>query len=205
MCRSAKALPDRQRAGRRSQPATGRHLYLRGGIARALFHRQRTMDWTLGGFHALNTDDIISVASPIIGHVFFQNAGNTLRRGIEANLTYTWDRWNIYGNFTYVDATFRNALTLSSPFNPFANANGDIFVVPGDHITRRPIRHPPTGVGSIFLPKFLRSAAQVKSNAPTRYRFPAPAKQRHRPWGCRGQPVHPRSDETAASPWDRRH
>ena len=139
------------------------------------------MDWTVGGFHALNTDDIISVASPIIGHVFFQNAGNTLRRGIEANLTYTWDRWNIYGNFTYVDATFRNALTLSSPFNPFANANGDIFVVPGDHITRRPIRHPPTGVGSIFLPKFLRSAAQVKSNAPTRYRFPAPAKQRHRP------------------------
>jgi hypothetical protein len=45
----------------------------------------------------------------------------------------TWDRWNIYSNFTYVDATFGDALTLSSPFNPFANANGDIFVVPGDH------------------------------------------------------------------------
>jgi opacity protein-like surface antigen len=27
-----------------------------------------------------------------------------------------------------------NNLTLGSPFNPFANANGDIFVVPGDHI-----------------------------------------------------------------------
>ena len=70
----------------------------------------------------------------IIGHQFFQNAGNTLRQGIEANLTYKQDRWNVYANYTFVDATFRNALTLQSPFNPFADANGNIFVVPGDHI-----------------------------------------------------------------------
>ena len=68
----------------------------------------------------------------------FQNAGNTLRQGIEANVTYKRDRWNIYANYTYVDATFRNALTLSSPFNPFADANGNIFVVPGDHLTGIP-------------------------------------------------------------------
>ena len=79
-----------------------------------------------------------SVSSPIPGHEFFQNAGNTLRQGIEANLNYKQDRWNIYANYTYVDATFRNALTLSSPFNPFADANGNIFVVPGDHLTGIP-------------------------------------------------------------------
>ena len=73
-------------------------------------------------------------SSPIIGHEFFQNAGNTLRQGIEASTTYKQDRWNIYANYTYVDATFRNALTLQSPFNPFADANGNIFVVSGDHI-----------------------------------------------------------------------
>ena len=39
---------------------------------------------------------------------------------------------------TYVDATFLNALTLQSPFNPFADANGNIFVVPGDHLTGIP-------------------------------------------------------------------
>ena len=49
-------------------------------------------------------------------------------------MTYKQDRWNIYANYTYVDATFQNALTLQSPFNPFADANGNIFVVPGDHI-----------------------------------------------------------------------
>jgi len=31
-----------------------------------------------------------------------------------------------------------NNLTLGSPFNPFANANGEIFVVPGDHLTGIP-------------------------------------------------------------------
>jgi opacity protein-like surface antigen len=53
-------------------------------------------------------------------------------------LNYKIDHWNIYANYTYVDATFLNALTLSSPFNPFANANGEIFVVPGDHLTGIP-------------------------------------------------------------------
>ena len=96
------------------------------------------LNWTLGAYHTLNTDDIIGVASPIPGHEFFQNAGNTLRQGIEAQASYKWDRWNVYANFTSVDATFRNALTLSSPFNPFANANGNIFVVPGDHLAGIP-------------------------------------------------------------------
>ena len=96
------------------------------------------LNWTLGAYHALNTDDIINVASPIIGHEYFQNAGNTLRQGIEANATYKWADWNIYSNFTYVDAIFLNSETLSSPFNPYADANGLIYVVPGDHLTGIP-------------------------------------------------------------------
>jgi iron complex outermembrane recepter protein len=95
---------------------------------------QGLVNWTVGGFRALNTNDILPISSPLVGHEFFQNAGNTLRQGIEANVNYKQDRWNIYANYTYVDATFQNALTLQSPFNPFADANGNIFVVPGDHI-----------------------------------------------------------------------
>jgi iron complex outermembrane recepter protein len=91
------------------------------------------LNWSVGVYHALNTDDI-NVASPIIGHEFFQNGGNTLRQGIEAQVSYNWDRWNVYANFTSV-ATFQNALTLSSPFNPFANPlTGTINVLPGDHL-----------------------------------------------------------------------
>jgi iron complex outermembrane receptor protein len=99
---------------------------------------QGQVNWTLGAYRALNTNDIIAVASPIPGHEFFQNAGNTLRQGIEANASYKRERWNVYANFTTVDATFQNTLTLSSPFNPFADAQGHIFVVPGDHLAAIP-------------------------------------------------------------------
>ena len=96
------------------------------------------LNWTVGVYHTLNTDDIINVASPIPGHEYFQNGGDTLRQGVEAQASYAWDRWNVYANYTYVDAVFLNALTLSSPFNPYANAAGNIFVTPGDHLTGIP-------------------------------------------------------------------
>lgn len=96
------------------------------------------LNWSLGAYRALNTNDIIDAASSIPGAESFQNAGNTLRQGIEANASYTQDRWNVYANFTSVEATFRNHLTLSSPFNPYADANGNIFVVPGDRLAGIP-------------------------------------------------------------------
>src|SRR5262249_48744151 len=95
-------------------------------------------DWNVGVFRAKSTDDIINVASPIPGHQYFQNGGDTLRRGIEAGLSYKWDRWNVYANYTLVDATFLTPLVLSSPNNPFADADGKIFVAPGDHIPAVP-------------------------------------------------------------------
>ena len=91
------------------------------------------VNWTLGAYHALNTDDIIDVLSPqsvLIGHEFFQNAGDTLRQGIEANASYKWDRWNVYANYTYVDAAFQSNLLLPST----VNASGTQNVVPGDHL-----------------------------------------------------------------------
>jgi iron complex outermembrane receptor protein len=102
-------------------------------IASGLFN------WSVGAYHALNVNDIINVASPIPGHEYFQNGGSTLRQGVEAAASYKHDRWTAYANFTSVDATFRNALTLSSPNNPFADpTTGTINVVPGDHLTGIP-------------------------------------------------------------------
>ena len=115
------------------------HTYeagLRGSHANA--DQRVALTWSIGGFRAENFNDIINVASPIIGHSFFQNAGNTLRRGIEAAATLQWDRWKMYANCTWVDAIFLDPITLTSPFNPFADANGQIHVVPGDHIPSIP-------------------------------------------------------------------
>ena len=46
--------------------------------------KQGQLNWNLGLFRARNADDIINVASPLPGHQYFQNGGDTLRRGIEA-------------------------------------------------------------------------------------------------------------------------
>ena len=105
----------------------------------------RTLDGWRGAwglFHTLADDDIIEVASPlgVNNFGFFQNAGSTLRQGIEAKIDYRYDRWNAYANFTYVDATYQSAITLFSPNNPNAltDPNNDdvqfVNVKPGDHI-----------------------------------------------------------------------
>jgi iron complex outermembrane receptor protein len=96
------------------------------------------LTWNLGAFRTENIDDIINVASKIAGHGFFQNGGKTRREGLEAAASYKLDRWTAYANYTFVDATFQSRLTLSSPNNPAADANGNIFVVPGDHIPAVP-------------------------------------------------------------------
>jgi iron complex outermembrane receptor protein len=95
------------------------------------------LSWSLGVFRTQNDDDIINIASTVVPNFgFFQNAGTTLRQGVEAKLDYGWNRWKAYANYTYVDATYQSPLTISSANNPVAQTdpNGDIHVVPGDHI-----------------------------------------------------------------------
>jgi iron complex outermembrane recepter protein len=113
---------------------------IRGGWGKDA--RTGLLSWSLGVFHTLSDDDIIEVASPlgVNNFGFFQNAGKTLRQGIEAKVNYRFDRWNAYANFTYVDATYQSAITLFSPNNPNAltDPNNDdvqfVNVKPGDHI-----------------------------------------------------------------------
>jgi iron complex outermembrane recepter protein len=95
--------------------------------------------WNASVFHTLNTNDIINVASSdVLGQGYFLNAGKTLRQGVEAGISLKLNPWNLYANYTFVDATFQSPLTLSSPNNPQADANGNIFVSPGDQIPAVP-------------------------------------------------------------------
>ncbi len=96
------------------------------------------LTWGLGVFRTSLTDDIINVASTVPMFGYFQNIQKDLREGIEAKLNYRVARWNAYANYTYVDATYQTNVLLSSPNNPFADANGNIMVTPGDHIPAVP-------------------------------------------------------------------
>ncbi len=98
------------------------------------------LNWSAGVYHTENLNDIQNVTSPLIPtRGYFQNAGNTLRQGVEASANYSMDRLSLHANYAYVDATFLNFLKLPSPNNPFADADGNIFVRPGDRIPTIPL------------------------------------------------------------------
>ena len=93
-----------------------------------------TLGWKLGVFRADNTDDILAIPSQVQGFGYFQNVGSTRRQGIEAAVNLKSATTNLYASYSLVDARFLNALTLGSPNSPFADANGNIQVLPGDQI-----------------------------------------------------------------------
>ena len=111
---------------------------LRGKLGAATATQR--LDWSLGAFHAVNTDDIINVASATQGRGYFLNAGRTQRQGVEAMLNLRAGPWTAYAGYALVDATYRDALTLSSPHNPAADGEGHIHVTKGDRLPSVP-RH----------------------------------------------------------------
>ncbi len=90
--------------------------------------------WSAGYFRTLNTNDITNITSAITGRSSFANAGDTLRQGLEIQINYWSGSLFAYMGYNFIDATFQNDLTLSSTFSPSADADGNIFVHPGDRL-----------------------------------------------------------------------
>lgn len=129
---------------------------LRGGFAVPSVVPGR-FAWHLGLFRTDLSDDIFGVATSI-STGFFENVGSTRRQGIESSLTYRDERWSIYANYSFIDATFQSPLTLPSPSNPFADANGNIQVVPGDHLPGIPRNQLKVGVDYHVTPEWIIGA-----------------------------------------------
>jgi len=95
------------------------------------------ISWSLGYFHAVNSDDIINVASSINGRSYFQNAGSTLREGLDASIDYRNDRLYLFANYNFTDARFESTFDVNSPNNPQNPSNGNDFITtvhPGDRM-----------------------------------------------------------------------
>jgi iron complex outermembrane receptor protein len=96
------------------------------------------VDWKVGAYRTDVTDDIITTASNLQGRGVFQNVDATRRQGIEAGAQYTAPRWTAYANYSFIDATYQFSGAIASPNNPMADANGNIFVTPGNKIPAIP-------------------------------------------------------------------
>ena len=88
-----------------------------------------SQSWSLAAYGSQNQDDIIFVASgQTTGTGYFRNAGRTQRLGLEASGQGRFGSFGWFVNYGLIKATFDNDLTLRSPNNPGADADGNIFV-----------------------------------------------------------------------------
>jgi iron complex outermembrane receptor protein len=132
---------------------------IRGEVKLSPRHDQ--LDWGLGFFRTLNTDDIINGFSTIIGRSFVQNGGDTLRQGIEAKVSYRNEKWFLYANYNYVEATFLSYITLDSPNNPLNPMPGTDFttqVRPGDRLPGIPAHKLKVGFEYSLTPEWKAGA-----------------------------------------------
>ncbi len=101
------------------------------------------LNWSVAVYHTAIADDILFVASPeLIGTGYFQNAGDTRRIGLDAELNGQVRRLGWYAGYGLIDATFQSPLELpgDDEVNDAATEGGFVRVEPGDHMPGIP-RH----------------------------------------------------------------
>ncbi len=100
------------------------------------------LSWNAGLFQSENHNDILFVSSVALGTGYFQNFGNTRRRGGDANLDGRIGRvtWGL--DYTYLDATYQSDEVLDGSANNTSDSalagypglDGNIYVHPGNRI-----------------------------------------------------------------------
>lgn len=93
--------------------------------------------WSASVYRADNKNDIFQVPGALSGTGYFVNAGKTRRQGVELAAQYAAEKWALYANYSYVDATFRKNITLASN-SPNADDDGELQVRKGDRLTGIP-------------------------------------------------------------------
>ena len=112
-------------------------------------HPNQNIAWSLTFYNTEVSDDILFIASPfLIGTGYFQNAGSTLRRGLDVDIRGQVERLNWFASYSLLQATFNSPLSFpsDSEINSAANAASMLEVGPGDRLPGIPRHSLKTGV-----------------------------------------------------------
>ncbi|HLB31715.1 MAG TPA: TonB-dependent receptor [Gammaproteobacteria bacterium] len=91
------------------------------------------INYLVGVFHAINSDDIIfQTTGRATG--LFANVDETRRMGIDLELNGSIDRLDWFMAYSHIEATFRDDFDVLSPNHPLADDAGVIAVRSGDRI-----------------------------------------------------------------------
>lgn len=110
--------------------------------------------WKAGLFRTDSDDDIITLASNIQGRGYYQNVPKTRRQGVELSAEYKSGRWLAYAGYSYIDATYQFSGTIASPNNPLSDADGNVFVTPGNRIPGIPQHQFKAGADYFVTPEW---------------------------------------------------
>jgi outer membrane receptor protein involved in Fe transport len=83
---------------------------LRGNFA-------RNYGWSTGLFSSTNYDDLQFISAGGAAGGYFKNVGETRRRGLEASLAGSMDKFRFGGSYTYINAEFITPMTLPGNWN----------------------------------------------------------------------------------------
>jgi len=100
-------------------------------------HFSAETGWSIAVYNTINQNDIQFISNPLNNGAtgFFQNVGDTQRRGLEFGLYGKLDRLTLTANYGWVNATYQSSFTEASSQNSSADpATGMIMVNKGDRI-----------------------------------------------------------------------
>jgi outer membrane receptor protein involved in Fe transport len=96
--------------------------------------------WSAALYRTALRNDILFVSSGSGGGNagYFRNVGSTLRQGLELGVSARQGPWNTTLRYSHILASYRSGFVEHSPFNPSADATGDIQVQPGNLLPGTP-------------------------------------------------------------------
>ncbi len=103
---------------------------------------EKDIRWTLDGFHAINHNDILFLASQQLGTGYFKNFGETERQGIQASLDGHVRRFTAGLDYTFLAATYQSTEQVDGSANNTSDTalsgtpglDGVITIHPGNRI-----------------------------------------------------------------------
>ena len=98
-----------------------------------------TIRWNASAFHTTLKDDIQFISSGNSFNLgYFDNVGDTLRKGIELGLGAKFDKLSLTANYQYLRATYKDAVQFHNENNSSADADGNFTAHAGDNLPNIP-------------------------------------------------------------------
>jgi outer membrane receptor protein involved in Fe transport len=102
-----------------------------GGVRGKLLDNIR---WNASIYQSDLTNDIQFINKGTSGQGYFDNVGDTRRRGVELGVQTKLDRLTLIANYGFVDATYESSFTMNAQSNSSANTDGVINVNKGNRM-----------------------------------------------------------------------